>query len=1270
MAIDNRTHPPDCDCAVCEAARGGVDAEGQRMLRELDLLRTTVPGQRIEGPDPEPAGGGCGCGCWFGIFLLALLAVVIVGAVGYWQGFLPEVIEDRIPFTGGSDNGERDDPDGTPAGRDPTATVEAGTAASAGQPSGSTSGSAADRAILVAFYNATNGDDWTDNTNWLSDAPIEQWYGVAIDASGRVQSLRLGGNGLSGAIPQELGRLSNLRQLSLSDNRLTGEIPAELGGLPRLASLELSNNRLSGQIPRELAGLSGNLTGLDLQGNQLTGCIPDGLRSVPTAFEDLGLPFCGGGAPVAAATPTPGTSSASTPAPAAAATLVPVPAETPTLAGRPGTANLRSPAGNYDTDNDGLIGVFNLEQLYAIRYDLDGDGRVDIRSNAEAYTAAYPDAETCRGCDGYELADSLDFDDADSYASGAVNFSWTNGDGWLPIGDPDREFSATFEGNGHTISNLHIDLSRNAVGLFGSNSGGAVIRQVGLIDVDVAGTDNVGGLVGVNRGTVIASYVTGRISGQVAVGGLVGVSRGRVIASHAIGDVSGVENVGGLAGWTDGTVIASYAAASVRGDDGLGGLVGELSAFDGGITDSYWDTQASGLLSGVGRGPSEGVEGKTTAELQSPTGYTGIYDDWNTDLDNADVDGIRGTGTDDYWRFGAIRQYPALKVAEGVTICQESARLTPPPPNRASSGSGLIKVSDLEQLYAIRYDPNGDGIADDSADDAAYASAFPGRPDCGSNCNGYELTRSLDFRDSRSYRDNAVNTDWTTGRGWVPIADKGRDFESFWFNAVFEGNGHTISNLFIHHPGDRANRRPAGLFGVTGESSVIRDIGLVNAIVGGDFYLFGGGALAGWNRGTIALSYSTGSVSSRNPSGGLVGVNSGTIIDSHSNATVEREYAGGLVGNNSGSITGSYATGMVTGEEGSDSARMAGGLVAWNTGVIYHSYATGSISGRERAGGLAAGNLGEVCDSYATGSVSSRIAGGLVGDNRGDVGYSYATGDVSGTITGGLIGESRGVITASRAEGSVSGRDSVGGLAGFNAGPVTASYATGSVSASGDAVGGLIGVNSGPITASYATGDVSGKKWVGGLVGSPHSGNVRVAASYATGDVSGDESVGGLLGRNYPRGSRIVASYSTGRVSGADVIGGLVGTNNGELIMSYSAGRVSGIDGAGGLIGLDTGIVLDAYWDPVASGQDSPAGTGDLDEVRTGSISEFRSAAGYTGVYRGWDIDLDNADGDGNSMTGIDDFWEFGTSRGYPVLKVDFDGDGVATWQEFGNQLD
>ena len=47
---------------------------------------------------------------------------------------------------------------------------------------------------------------------------------------------------------------------------------------------------------------------------------------------------------------------------------------------------------------------------------------------------------------------------------------------------------------------------------------------------------------------------------------------------------------------------------------------------------------------------------------------------------------------------------------------------------------------------------------------------------------------------------------------------------------------------------------------------------------------------------------------------------------------------------------------------------------------------------------------------------------------------------------------------------------------------------------------------------------------------------------------------------------------------------------------------------------------------------------------------------------------MDNAAGDDNPATGSDDIWDFGTSGHYPVLKVDFDGDGAATWQEFGIQ--
>ena len=141
-----------------------------------------------------------------------------------------------------------------------------------------------DRAALVALYNATDGPNWLDNTTWLTDAPLGEWYGVDTDGQGRVHRLDLGGrwdneaqrwlgHGLTGDIPPELGGLSNLTWLSLGWNALTGEIPPELGGLSNLTWLDLGSNDLAGPIPPELGGLS-NLTRLDLGSNAFSGEIP------------------------------------------------------------------------------------------------------------------------------------------------------------------------------------------------------------------------------------------------------------------------------------------------------------------------------------------------------------------------------------------------------------------------------------------------------------------------------------------------------------------------------------------------------------------------------------------------------------------------------------------------------------------------------------------------------------------------------------------------------------------------------------------------------------------------------------------------------------------------------------------------------------------------------------------------------------------------------------------------------------------------------------
>ena len=144
-----------------------------------------------------------------------------------------------------------------------------------------------ERAVLEALYEATGGPDWADRDNWRTDLALGEWYGVDVDHQGRVISIDLFANNLTGEIPAELGTLANLEDLDLSYNSLAGEIPEELGSLANLLSLDLGHNDLTGEIPEALGALD-HLERLDLVSNDLTGEIPAELGTLAN-LERLGL---------------------------------------------------------------------------------------------------------------------------------------------------------------------------------------------------------------------------------------------------------------------------------------------------------------------------------------------------------------------------------------------------------------------------------------------------------------------------------------------------------------------------------------------------------------------------------------------------------------------------------------------------------------------------------------------------------------------------------------------------------------------------------------------------------------------------------------------------------------------------------------------------------------------------------------------------------------------------------------------------------------------
>jgi len=252
---------------------------------------------------------------------------------------------------------------------------------------------------------------------------------------------------------------------------------------------------------------------------------------------------------------------------------------------------------------------------------------------------------------------------------------------------------------------------------------------------------------------------------------------------------------------------------------------------------------------------------------------------------------------------------------------------------------------------------------------------------------------------------NLAGRSYTTAVIAPDVSNSNWEFDGTAFTGVCDGNEHKIIGLTIDDAG--AGNEYLGLFGCIDEGEV-KNLRLEGGSVSGDYYVSG---LVGFNSGSILNCYSTGDVS-------------GTW-----------NYVGGLVGINFGTVSNSYCTGSVHGE------RDVGGLMGKNdNGIVLNCYSIGSISGYGFVGGLVGKNDddGSVSNCYSTSPVSgSGSIGGLVGSNEddGSISNCYSIGDVNGyAAVGGLVGNNiwGASISNCYSTGSVTGDEDVGGLVGYN----------------------------------------------------------------------------------------------------------------------------------------------------------------------------------------------------------------------------------------------
>ena len=867
-------------------------------------------------------------------------------------------------------------------------------------------------------------------------------------------------------------------------------------------------------------------------------------------------------------------------------------------------------------------------------------------------------------------------------------------------------FTGDFAGLGHTISDLVIDAgSGNQVGLFGTTGNGSSVRNLGLLRGSVSTTGNeVGSLVGSNRGTLDNVYATGTVSGGGNVGGLVGSNAGSLSNAFATGDVTGNSSVGGLVGYMEAPVVNVHASGNVLGNVDVGGLVGFIQSH---LTNGY----ATGNVSG--NGSVGGLAGNVLSGSVKNGYATGSV------TSNMTVDGYLGglvgqlrlASLENVYATGSVTHPVATpSYAGGLVGRTESGTITNGYWDSASTGQARAvgtgdgtagELTPIYRYYRISYAGFGTWSLVPGTS-KVYAASNGGvqwlmiegqtRPFLASEYSttirnahqlqlmaynlGARYTLAEDIDASVAAGSDA--SDMWSSAGFVPVGDNNNRFRG-----QLDGAQHVVNGLTI----DRGNLTDTGLIGYTSSTSVISNIGLA-----------GGSVRSGGSQ-----------------VGSLVGTNLGSIRNAWSSARVQGDQSvGGLVGTNWGSVVSSYASGTVTGD-GSGT----GGLVGSNAyGTIYSAYATGSVSGGSVTGGLVGLNSGTLDNVYASGQVVSNSlnnVGGLFGMSvDGSIRNAYWDADSTGR---GISGSNAGSLVQATAINS-SNRYSLASYAGFGtwaplrsgsslyvatdgrgqqwvmidgltrpmlaseysttirnahqlqlmayapdrsytlANDIDASATSGSnaseiwSTAGFSSIGNLDDSFAGSLDGrSHTISGLSIDRSAGqdiGLFGRTQMGSVIRNLGLADVNIKGFRGVGGLVGRS---GSTISNTYVTGRITGSDVVvGGMVGLNTGRISNAYTNTVVVGRSNVGGLSGSNQGTISNTYASGTVSGSSGFTGVGSV-------LNSFYATTDASGASI-------NADLASNSDAGTGKTWqELSQASTFAGWDIASNGGSNATWR-------